>query len=116
MSEGKTSDKNIVLYLSLWFNAFKELNAGISKDDLAKRIAELEEKIRILTAENEELRHVCFSCYSYEFWLAFFGFEILNLLLTFFLVSFFLSFVRLFLSILCSVFRSDMASVAFLIL
>lgn len=56
MSEGKTSDKNIVLYLSLWFNAFKELNAGISKDDLAKRLAELEEKIRILTAENEELR------------------------------------------------------------
>jgi len=56
MSQGKTSDKNIVLYLSLWFNAFKELNAGISKDDLAKRLAELEEKIRILTAENEELR------------------------------------------------------------
>jgi len=56
MSEGKTSDKNIVLYLSLWFNAFKELNAGISKDDLAKRLAELEERIRILTAENEELR------------------------------------------------------------
>jgi chromosome segregation ATPase len=56
MAEGKTSDKNIVLYLSLWFNAFKELNSGISKDDLAKRIAELEEKIRILTAENEELR------------------------------------------------------------
>lgn len=56
MSEGKTSDKNIVLYLSLWFNAFKELNAGISKDDLAKRLAELEERIRILTSENEELR------------------------------------------------------------
>jgi cell division protein FtsB len=29
---------------------------GISKDDLAKRLAELEERIRILTAENEELR------------------------------------------------------------
>lgn len=53
MSEGKTSDKNIVLYLSLWFNAFKELNAGISKDDLAKRLAELEERIKILTSENE---------------------------------------------------------------
>jgi len=56
MSEGRTSDKNIVLYLSLWFNAFKELNAGISKDDLAKRLAELEEKIRLLTLENEALR------------------------------------------------------------
>jgi len=56
MSEGKTSDKNIVLYLSLWFNAFKELTAGISKDDLSKRLAELEEKIRIISAENEELR------------------------------------------------------------
>jgi len=56
MSVGKTSDKNIVLYLSLWFNAFKELNAGISKDDLARRLKELEERIRILMAENEELR------------------------------------------------------------
>jgi len=56
MSEGKTSDKNVVLYLSLWYNAFKELNAGISKDDLAKRLKELEEIIRRLTEENEELR------------------------------------------------------------
>jgi chromosome segregation ATPase len=56
MAAGKTSDKNVVLYLSLWFNAFKELNAGVSKDDLARRIAELEEKIRLLTLENEELR------------------------------------------------------------
>lgn len=56
MSEGKTSDKNIVLYLSLWFNAFKELNQGISKEELMRRIQELEEKIRKMMEENEELR------------------------------------------------------------
>lgn len=56
MSEGKTSDKNIVLYLSLWFNAFKELNQGISKEELMRRIQELEDKIRKMMEENEELR------------------------------------------------------------
>jgi len=45
-----------VLYLSLWFNAFKELNQGISKEDLMRRIQALEEKIRRLMAENDELR------------------------------------------------------------
>jgi hypothetical protein len=56
MSEGKTADKSTVLYLSLWFNAFKEQNQGISKEDLMRRIQELEEKIRRLMAENDELR------------------------------------------------------------
>jgi len=56
MSQGKTSDKNIVLYLSLWYNAFKEKNQGVSREELARRIAELEEAIRRMMAENEELR------------------------------------------------------------
>jgi len=48
--------KNVVLYLSLWHNAWKELHADVSKDDLQKRIHELEEAIRKMMAENEELR------------------------------------------------------------
>jgi len=56
LARGETSEKNIVLYLSLWHNAWKELHAGVSSADLQKRIAELEEAIRRLTLENEELR------------------------------------------------------------
>lgn len=57
LAAGQTSEKNIVLYLSLWHNAWKELNQGLSKEDLMRRIAELEEAIRKITAENEELRN-----------------------------------------------------------
>jgi len=57
LAAGQTSDKNIVLYLSLLHNAWKEMNQGLSKDDLQRRIAELEEAIRKLTLENEELRN-----------------------------------------------------------
>jgi chromosome segregation ATPase len=56
LASGKVSEKNLVLYLSLWFNAFKELDAGASKESLMKRIKELEERIKVLTAENEALR------------------------------------------------------------
>lgn len=45
-----------MLYLSLWFNAFKEKDAGLSKDMLMKKIKELEEQVRILTAENIALK------------------------------------------------------------
>lgn len=31
LAAGKVSEKNLVLYLSLWFNAFKERDAGLSK-------------------------------------------------------------------------------------
>jgi len=55
LAAGKVSEKNLVLYLSLWFNAFKELESGASKESLLKRIKELEEKIRQLTGENESL-------------------------------------------------------------
>jgi DNA repair exonuclease SbcCD ATPase subunit len=56
LAAGQTPEKNIVLYLSLWHNAWKELHAGVSSADLQKRIKELEEAIRRLTLENEELR------------------------------------------------------------
>jgi len=55
LSSGKVSEKNLVLYFSLWFNAFKDLESGASKESLLKRIKELEEKIRILTGENQQL-------------------------------------------------------------
>jgi len=56
LAAGKVSEKNQVLYYSLWYNAFKEKDAGVSKESLLKRIKELEEKVRELTAENESLR------------------------------------------------------------
>lgn len=56
LAAGKVSEKNLVLYLSLWFNAFKELDAGVSKDSLLKRIKELEELVRKLKEENDALR------------------------------------------------------------
>jgi len=45
-----------VLYYSLWFNAFKDRDAGVSKESLIKKIKELEDRVRELTAENEALR------------------------------------------------------------
>jgi len=57
LSAGKVSEKNLVLYYSLWFNAFKGRDAGVSKESLLKKIKELEEKIRELMAENETLRN-----------------------------------------------------------
>eukprot|EP01128_Nolandella_sp_AFSM9_P012425 TRINITY_DN926_c0_g1_i1.p1 TRINITY_DN926_c0_g1~~TRINITY_DN926_c0_g1_i1.p1 ORF type:complete len:540 (+),score=215.52 TRINITY_DN926_c0_g1_i1:32-1621(+) len=56
LASGKVSEKNLVLYLSLWFNAFKEKDAGLSKDMLIKRIKQLEEQVRVLTAENLALK------------------------------------------------------------
>jgi hypothetical protein len=57
LSAGKVSEKNLVLYYSLWFNAFKDRDAGVSKESLIKKIKELEERIRELMAENETLRN-----------------------------------------------------------
>jgi uncharacterized protein YukE len=56
LSAGKVSEKNLVLYYSLWFNTFKDRDAGVSKESLIKKIKELEERIRELTAENEALK------------------------------------------------------------
>jgi len=56
LADGKTSEKNMVLYLSLFYNAFKERASGENRESLMKRIKELEEKIRVITAENDQLR------------------------------------------------------------
>jgi len=45
-----------VLYLSLFYNAFKDKSAGETKESLLKRLQELEEKFRVLTSENEALK------------------------------------------------------------
>jgi len=57
LAEGKTSEKNIVLYLSLMHNAFKERASGETRDSLLKKVKELEEKIAQIIAENDTLRN-----------------------------------------------------------
>jgi len=49
-------EKNLVLYFSLWYNAFKEQKSGESRESLLRKIKELEEKLRLLLAENEALK------------------------------------------------------------
>jgi len=56
LSSGKTDEKLMVLYLSLYYNAFKDKSAGESKESLMRRLAELEAKFRSLSAENEALK------------------------------------------------------------
>ena len=46
LSAGKVSEKNLVLYYSLWFNTFKDRDAGVSKESLIKKIKELEDRVR----------------------------------------------------------------------
>uniref|UniRef100_A0A6B2L1E5 Calponin-homology (CH) domain-containing protein n=1 Tax=Arcella intermedia TaxID=1963864 RepID=A0A6B2L1E5_9EUKA len=58
LAEGKVSDSNMVLYLSLLYNAYKEKYQGQTKDSILKRIAELEAKLKALIIENEELKSI----------------------------------------------------------
>jgi len=45
------------LYLSLFYNAFKEKNQGDSRESLLRKLAELEAKFRQLQEENQELKN-----------------------------------------------------------
>jgi len=56
LAAGKCEEKEMVLYLSLLYNAFKDKSAGETKESLLKRLQELEEKFRLLSAENEVLK------------------------------------------------------------
>jgi len=56
LADGKVDEKNMVLYFSLWYNAFKEQQSGDSRESLLRKIKELEEKLRLLIAENEALK------------------------------------------------------------
>jgi len=56
LANGTISDGNMVLYLSLLYNAYKEKYQGQTKDSILKRISSLEERLRELITENEELK------------------------------------------------------------
>jgi len=56
LASGSVSDSNMVLYLSLLYNAFKEKYHGQTKESILKRIAELEARLKGLIIENEELK------------------------------------------------------------
>eukprot|EP01125_Pyxidicula_operculata_P011082 TRINITY_DN3619_c0_g1_i1.p1 TRINITY_DN3619_c0_g1~~TRINITY_DN3619_c0_g1_i1.p1 ORF type:complete len:865 (-),score=215.85 TRINITY_DN3619_c0_g1_i1:74-2668(-) len=55
LSTGKISEKNLVLYLSLFENAFKEQMAGQTQGNLYARVKELEAQLRAMTNERDEL-------------------------------------------------------------
>jgi len=56
LSEGSVSESNLVLYLSLFYNSFKDKQASNTKESLEKRLKDLEEKVRFYEDENETLR------------------------------------------------------------
>jgi len=56
LSTGKCNDKQLQLYLSLMYNAYKEKDLGMTKESLMKRVAELEQKLILLTEENLSLK------------------------------------------------------------
>eukprot|EP01123_Difflugia_compressa_P000793 TRINITY_DN1091_c0_g1_i1.p1 TRINITY_DN1091_c0_g1~~TRINITY_DN1091_c0_g1_i1.p1 ORF type:complete len:532 (-),score=122.91 TRINITY_DN1091_c0_g1_i1:54-1649(-) len=58
LAEGKISDSNMVLYLSLIYNAYKEKNQGQTKENIMKRISDLEAHLKVLLVENEELKSI----------------------------------------------------------
>jgi len=56
LSSGKCNDKQLQLYLSLMYNAYREKDLGMTKESLMKRVQELEEKFIILLEENKALK------------------------------------------------------------
>jgi len=58
LAEGTVSEKNLVLYLSLFYNSFKEKSASNTKESLEKRLKDLEEKVRFYEEENQTLRNL----------------------------------------------------------
>jgi len=56
LADGSISDSNMVLYLSLMYNAYKEKYQGQTKESILKRIEELEARLKALIIENEDLK------------------------------------------------------------
>jgi len=56
LADGSISDNNMVLYLSLMYNAYKEKYQGQTKESILKRIEELEARLKVLIVENEDLK------------------------------------------------------------
>jgi chromosome segregation ATPase len=55
LANGTVSEKNLVLYLSLFYNSFKDKSASNTKESLEKRLKDLEEKVRFYEEENANL-------------------------------------------------------------
>jgi len=56
LAAGKCNDKQLQLYLSLMYNAYKEKDLGMTKESLMRKVQELEEKVVLLTEENAALK------------------------------------------------------------
>jgi len=56
LASGNASDKEIVLYLTLWYETFKAKQGNVSTDSLQLKLKAVEEEIIIVSNENEELR------------------------------------------------------------
>jgi len=56
LATGKCNDKQLQLYLSLMYNAYKEKDLGMTKESMMKRVAELEAKLQLLIEENVSLK------------------------------------------------------------
>eukprot|EP01127_Copromyxa_protea_P005746 TRINITY_DN15608_c0_g1_i1.p1 TRINITY_DN15608_c0_g1~~TRINITY_DN15608_c0_g1_i1.p1 ORF type:complete len:536 (-),score=205.38 TRINITY_DN15608_c0_g1_i1:54-1640(-) len=56
LASGQASDKEIILYLSLWYETFKGKQGDVTAESLQSKLKAVEEEITIITAENEELR------------------------------------------------------------
>jgi len=56
LATGKCNDKQLQLYLSLMYNAYKEKDLGMTKESMMKRVAELEAKLQLLIDENVSLK------------------------------------------------------------
>lgn len=56
LASGQCGEKQLVLYLSLMYNAYKEKDLGMTRDSLAKRAQDLELKLSHLEEENTQLK------------------------------------------------------------
>jgi len=56
LANGQCGEKQLVLYLSLMYNAYKEKDLGMTRDSLAKRAQDLESKLAMLEEENTQLK------------------------------------------------------------
>jgi len=54
---GQISDKNLVLYSTLFYNAFSDKNSLTSRESLIRRLHQLEEQIEVVLGEKEGLEY-----------------------------------------------------------
>jgi len=56
LASGNASEKELVLYLSLWYKMFKEKQINVSGEALNKKMVDMDTQLKVLTEENEALR------------------------------------------------------------